>query len=194
MDPNPYRSPAAATPGPATAAAGRPASLVVFGILNIVFGILGLCGTAGSAAMFFVEMPRDPLVPNPALELMESDATYRIIMQVMIALGAVAAVVLLAAGVGLLRSKSWGRTLSMAYGWYAIVGAIVGMLVHWLYLVQPLVAKMDPAFGPAEAATVGVAVSGFLGGCLGMIYPVILLVFMSRPALRAALGAGPQVR
>jgi hypothetical protein len=74
------------------------------------------------------------------------------------------------------------------------VGAIVGMLVHWLYLVQPLVAKMDPAFGPAEAATVGVAVSGFLGGCLGMIYPVILLVFMSRPALRAALGAGPQVR
>ena len=189
MDPNPYRSPVSPAAGPAAPAAARPTSLIVFGILNIVFGLLGVCGTAGSSAMFFVKLPRDPLVPNPALELIESNPTYRTLMMVLIGLGLLAAVALLVAGVGLLRSRAWGRTLSIGYAWYGIVGAIVGMIVNWIYLVQPMLAKWNPAFGPAEAATVSTAVSGILGGCFGMLYPIVLLVFMSRPALRDWLAA-----
>jgi hypothetical protein len=53
MDQNPYRSPLASDgPPPLVAAAPgvRPALLTVFGILNMLFGILGICGSAASAA------------------------------------------------------------------------------------------------------------------------------------------------
>lgn len=191
MDPNPYRSPASPPAGPAApTAATRPTAVIVFGILNLVFGLLGICGTAASSAMFFVELPRDPLVPNPALELIESNPTYRTLMLVMIGIGLLASLALLVAGIGLLRSKPWGRTLSIGYAWYGIFGAIFGMIVNWVYLVQPMLAKWNPAFGPAEATAVSTAVSGILGGCFGMIYPIVLLVFMQRPTLRDWLAAG----
>ena len=47
MDLNPYRAPSATGPVPP---ASRPASLLGFGILNILLGVFGLCGAAGSAA------------------------------------------------------------------------------------------------------------------------------------------------
>lgn len=190
MNSSPYHAPVSDRPEPGAAAAtGRPTSPIVFGILNIVFGLLGVCGTIGSGAMLFVELPRDPLVPNPALELIASNPTYRMLMMVMISLGLLASLALLAAGVGLLLFRAWGRTLSIGYAWYGIINALFGMIVNWIYLVQPMLAKWNPAFGPAEAATVATAVSGILGGCFGMLYPIILLVFMNRPALRDWLAA-----
>jgi hypothetical protein len=185
MDPNPYRAPA----GPAAASpAPRPASLIVFGILNILFGALGLCGTAGSAAMFFMDLPRDPTIPNPMLDLLASNAAFRLFMQVTVALGALAALVLLVAGVGLLLTKDWGRTLSVGYAWYAIVAGVVGMLVNWVYVIQPMLGAMKEAQGPAAMAAVGGVVGGLIGGLVSLAYPIVLLVFMRRPAVRAALA------
>lgn len=172
---------------------GRPASLTVFGVLNIVFGVVGICGSAASSAMFFVEMPSDPGIPNPALDLMKSDTTYRLVMQAMLAIGVVFSLVLIAAGVGLLRSKAWGRTLSIAYGWYGLVGVVAALVVNWIYLVQPMLANLNKAggdVGPAEAGAIGGAVGGLAGGCVGVIYPILLLVFMYRSALRDWLAAG----
>jgi hypothetical protein len=188
MDSNPYRSPEPGSGGPAPTGQ-RPTSLLVFGILNIVFGVIGLCGTAASSAMFFVDLPRDPTMPNPALDLIESDATYRLFLQTMIVLGCLAALALIVGGIGLLLVKAWGRTLSIGYAWYAIVGAVAGMIVQWVYIVQPMLAQaqgQDEGLGRAAAA-VG-AVSGLVGGCLSMIYPVVLLIFMYRPAVRAAVA------
>lgn len=185
MDPNPYRSPTA----PAAASpAARPASLIVFGILDILFGVLGLCGTAGSSAMFFLQLPRDPAMPNPMLDLLDSNPTFRLFMQVTIVLGGLASLVLLAAGIGLLLTKAWGRTLSVGYAWYAIVAAIIGMIVQWIYVVQPMLAAMKGAEGPAAMGALGGVVGGLLGGIFSLVYPVVLLVFMNRAAVRAALA------
>jgi hypothetical protein len=96
MDTNPFQSPAPGPSGPVPTGA-RPTSLLVFGILNSVFGLLGLCGTAASSAMFFVDLPQDPGMPKPALELIRSDSTYRLIMQTMIVLGCLASLALLEA-------------------------------------------------------------------------------------------------
>lgn len=196
MDGTPYRSRAASAPPPPPppppplAPRGRPAAIVVFGILNLVFGTLGVCGTAASSAMLFIDIPRNPAIPNPALDLIQSNATYRLFVQVMMTLGTIFAVVLVVAGIGLLLSKAWGRTLSIVYGWYAILGIIIGMIAHWVFLMQPLLVDMwqaDGNSGPNTAAFVGIF-GGLVGGCLGLIYPVILLVFMYRPALRDALA------
>jgi hypothetical protein len=186
MDPNPYRSPAATgSPPPAS----RPASLIVFGILNILFGVLGLCGTAGSAAMFLVELPSDPAVPNPVLELLKTDATYRLFMQVALVLGGLMALVLIVAGIGLLLAKGWGRTLSIGYAWYAILAGILGMIVNWMYLIQPTMAAMKDAQGPAAMGALGGLIGGLLGGLFSLIYPILLLIFMNRKALRQAVEA-----
>lgn len=190
MNENPYHSPATPLAVPALPRAGRPASLIVFGILNLVFGVLGVCGSAASSVMFFVDMPPNPGMPNPALDIFQSDGTYRLLIQAMLVLGVVFSLLLLAAGIGLLLSKAWGRTLSIAYGWYAIAAAVFGLVVNWIYLVQPMLANVNQAEGPAAAAAIGGAVGGLLGGCFSVIYPIILLVFMGRPALRNALSAG----
>lgn len=192
MDTNPYRSPAPGTMGPAPGGS-RPASFLVFGILNIVFGVLGLCGTAGSSAMFLVQLPRDPAMPNPMLDLLDSNPTYRLFLQVTIALGGLASLALLAAGVGLLLSKAWGRTLSIGYAWYAIVAAIMGTIVNWVYVIQPMLAAAKADAGPAAMGALGGAVGGMLGGLFALAYPVVLLIFMYRPAARAAV-APPEPR
>jgi len=181
MDPNPYRSliaPAAASPP------SRPASLIVFGILNILFGVLGLCGTAGSSAMFFMELPRDPAMPNPMLDLLDSNPTFRLFMQVTLVLGGLASLALLAAGIGLLLTKAWGRMLSIGYAWYAIVSGIVSMIVQWTSVVQPMLAARQ-----GDAIDVfGLVVGNLLGSLFSFAYPIVLLVFMNRAPVRAALA------
>jgi hypothetical protein len=191
MDTNPFQSPAPGPSGPVPTGT-RPTSLLVLGILNIVFGVLGLCGTAASSAMFFVEMPQDPGMPNPALELIRSDSTYRLIMQTMIVLGCLASLALLVGGIGLLLVKAWGRTLSIGYAWYAIVAVVAGLLVNWLYLLQPMLSQGE-AGGLGQAAAIGGAVGGMISGCFSVIYPVMLLIFMYRPAVRAAFGPPPEL-
>ena len=191
MDTNPFQSPAPGPSGPAPTGT-RPTALLVFGILNSVFGLLGLCGTAASSAMFFVDLPQDPGMPNPALELIRSDSTYRLIMQTMIVLGCLASLALLVGGIGLLLVKAWGRTLSIGYAWYAIVSVVAGMLVNWLYLLQPMLAQGE-AGGLGQAAAIGGAVGGMISGCFSVIYPVMLLIFMYRPAVRAAFGPPPEL-
>jgi hypothetical protein len=141
--------------------------------------------------MFFVDLPQDPEMPNPALELIKSDSTYRLIMQTMIVLGCLASLTLLVGGIGLLFVKAWGRTLSIGYAWYAIVSVVAGMLVNWLYLLQPMLAQGE-AGGLGQAAAIGGAVGGMISGCFSVIYPVVLLIFMYRPAVRAAFGPPPE--
>lgn len=191
MDQNPYHAPSATAAG---LPAARPASLIVFGVINIVFGLIGLCGTAASSAMFFVDLPQDPRISNPALDLLNTNASYRLYLQVTTVIGALASLVLLAAGIGLLLAKAWGRTLSIGYGCFAIVFAVVGMIGNWTFVMKPMLAAAQEAGGPAAMGAVGGAVATLLSGIFSLIYPIVLLVFMNRPALRAAVGAAEPLR
>ncbi len=122
------------------------------------------------------------------IDLLDSNPTFRLFMQVTIVLGGVASLVLLAAGIGLLLTKAWGRTLSVGYAWYAIVSAIVGTIVQWIYVVQPMLAAVKGAEGPAAMGAMGGVVGGLLGGLFALAYPIVLLVFMNRAVVRAALA------
>jgi hypothetical protein len=161
-------------PAPAT----RPASAAVFGILNILFGVIGLCGTVFSAALFFAPQASGQ---NPVLEIMAENTLYRVFMQVSIVLGVFAALVLIISGIGLLQLKPYGRTLAIIYGVYAVVAGVVGMIVNFVFIVGPLLQQAgDSPAGPEQAAAIGGAIGGTFGGCIGLIYPVLLLIFMYR--------------
>lgn len=185
MSENPYEAASVPDTGPApNAAAANPVSLKVFGILNLVFAVMGVCGIGAAAVTLFVNfIPQDPNIPNPALDLMQNDAGYRIISMVGIALGGVFTIVLVVAGVGLLQRRRYGRTASIAYAWYAIVAQLVMLVVNFFYIYQPMLNQLGQQGGgqPQQSFIAYVSLgTGIVGAFLALIYPVLLLVFMYR--------------
>ena len=163
----------------------RPTSVTVFGILNIVFAAFGFFGIIGSIVMFFV---MDPAM-NPMTKIMQDHPAYASWLKLMIPVGFVVAGALLAAGIGLLRMKNWARQLSIGYGIYAIISGLVGTVINYEVLLRPMLEQAAQQSGPAAAGAIGGAIGGTIGGFLGLIYPVLLIIFMTRPKVVAAIRA-----
>jgi hypothetical protein len=160
----------------------RPTTVTVFGILNIVFAALGVFGMIATIALFY--LPADS--NNPVIKLIHENPAYAAWIKACIPLGLLSCAVLLAAGIGLLRLKSWARTLSIAYAIYALVFGIVGMVVNFIFVTQPMIDQAHQQQGPEAGGAMGAAIGGSIGGCFGLIYPVLLLIFMLRPTVVAA--------
>ena len=107
-------------------------------------------------------------------------------MDVALPLGLLATGVSVAAGIGLLKLKNWGRTLSIGYAIYSIVAGVIGSMVNYIFVMQPLMEQASHKSGPEAAGLIGAAIGGTFGTCFGMIYPVLLLIFMLRPKVVAA--------
>lgn len=165
----------------------RPVSLTVLGILNIGFGVLGILGIATTIGMLSSESYAD----NPALKVMRDSPGYMTWLKLTVPLGIVSSLVLVAAGIGLLKVKSWGRIMSIAHAIYSIGFGIAGIVVNYLYLMRPLFAAAQRQQGPEAAGAIGGAIGASVGGCFGLIYPVVLLVFMTRPGVIAAFRPRP---
>jgi hypothetical protein len=160
---NPYEPPRSSpgfSPSLPPGASPRPTAATVFGVLNMVFAALGLCGLLMSAAVW----------------------TFTIVS---LGLGFVATIVLAISGIGLLQLRPWGRYLAIGYSLFAIIQAVVGTIVNWVFLVAPMMERAGEA-GVQGQAAMGAAIGGVLGGCIGLIYPVLLLIFMYRPNMIAA--------
>ena len=93
-------------------------------------------------------------------------------------LGSVAGIVIVAAGIGLLGLKPWARTASIVYAVYAIVATTVGTILN-LTVVLPRVAELAPGL---MGGMVGVS----CGSVIYLVYPILLLIFMTRPNVVAA--------
>lgn len=162
----------------------RPTSVTVFGILNIVFAALGFFGVLAMGALLFLPQPANS--PNPVIQLIHDNSAYAAWVEISTVLGAFSISVLLVAGIGLLKMRSWARILSIVYAIYSIVMIIVSTVVNFFLLVQPLLAQAKSQSGPAAAGAIGGAIGGTIGGCFGVIYPICLLVFMLLPKVSAA--------
>jgi hypothetical protein len=157
----------------------RPTSVTVFGVLNLVFGFLGICGVAAGALSFAI--PQNPDMPNPVMEIMATNVVYSTFTKVSLGCSAIATLVLIAAGIGLLGMKPWGRMASIGYGIYAIVMGLVGLVINAVYVSMPLMQQASEMQGPEAAGAIGGAIGGVVGGCIGLVYPALLLFFMTRP-------------
>jgi hypothetical protein len=161
----------------------RPTSVTVFGVLNIVFGALGFFAMMFTVIVFILPLPT---ANNPVLEIMRNSPGYTVWMKLAVPLGFLATGVSIAAGAGLLKLKSWGRTLSIGYAIYSIVACLLGAVLNYIFIMQPLMERASQKSGPEAAALIGGAIGGTFGSCFGMIYPVLLLIFMLRPNVVAA--------
>jgi hypothetical protein len=161
--------------GQAPQAIEKPTSVMVFGILNIVFGALGLICTPFSILMIlfagrFAAMNQAPV--------MEYAPVYKMILLVSSVVGIGFSAWLLALGIGLVKMKGWGRRGSVIYSIIVIVWGIVGVALNILAL----------HFGWMTVPEGGLPgyIGGMCGGVVGMVYPVLLLIFMSTSKVKRA--------
>jgi hypothetical protein len=139
----------------------RPISVTIFGTLNIGFGFFDLFVTLFS---IFV-LPRMNMA-TPMLKQMNDNQWTKVTLP----LDGIAAVVLLAAGIGLLLSQNWARIASIIAGIYSILSCMVGGI-------------LSLNNGPSGIMMI-VSLIVTIGS---LVYPVLLIIFMTRPKVVAAL-------
>ncbi len=152
-------------------------SVTIFGILNIGFAVFGVGGLLMSRLMLHAKLPG-----NPLLKSMQSDPAYASWTNAVTVFGLVFALILVAAGIGLLLAQNWARILSIVYAIIDIVYVLVGAVVNY-HFMQAMTGQM-PGVSSGMMA-VFTAVGSVFGVIFGLAYPVLLLIFMTRPKIVA---------
>jgi hypothetical protein len=184
-------------------ARNRPNSVFVIGILNMVFGGLGLllslCGAGVIAAMRYANIPgpNGQNIYQGFWEVMDAEVPnyFQLAMFSLVA-GMLLLTILLIAGIGLIRMRRWGRTLSVFFAITFILLQTWG-LIWSLRTVNPATqraqAEMTKAMPPQQAQFsfqdpgfgAGIAVFFY---AIELVYCIVLLVIMFQSPVRAAFA------
>jgi hypothetical protein len=165
----------------------RPVSVTLFGMLNIGFGLFGLAGVLLSILFVGIGSPGAPVAGAssgsiismwPALlNAITSDAAYMALRQISVRMEAACGVALLAAGIGLLALKNWSRRLSIGWAIYRCVLAFIESAVMFM-VVRRVLGGFPQVSQEAFVMAAGVAIIEVV---FALIYPLLLLYFMTRP-------------
>ena len=154
--------------------APKPASIKVFGILNIVFGAMGLiCGGVGALFWFFAAR-----IPEFAEEFEQSMSAqyaegYDVLVLASSCFYFLLSVLQVACGIGLLKEREWGRSGSVGY-------AVLTILYYVAYTAGTIMLS--------KGSTVIVSIAGATCAMvIAFVYPVCILFFLTRPSVVEAL-------
>jgi hypothetical protein len=153
----------------------RPTAVTVISIIGIVLGLLGLCcnliglGAAGSLPML-AEIAQQSGEQSPELQQMLNNPRLMRFTMVSAVLWLVLSVWMIVASILLLGMKPIGYTLMLANA---------GIWVAWT-LVRTIVG----------VAMVGDDPSTFITALILMVFPIIVLIVLTRPNIKAAFQSG----
>ncbi len=191
-------------------------AILVIAILHLVGGGLGLLGSlCGLGSLLMMDslgslpqptfptrpgQPAPPPMPPGPNELMktlnEQVPGYRAFTFGTVGLGFLLDIMLLTAGIGLLKVQPWARRLSLVYAAISIVyhlGSLIYQLVWVMPAMQAVYAKtpMPPGFSSLMTVSSGI---GAFAGLIFIIYPIAVLVVMLMPSTAAAFRGEVPVR
>ena len=150
--------------------APKPGSIKVFGILNVVFGAIGLiCGGFGFLTLMVMQSSSD--MGDAIQSAMSAQYSGGYMTAV---IGLLLNIFLLTCGIGLLKERNWGRTWSLGYAVLGIIHAVVGAIGAVI-------------FAQAGPAAMGAGFGAIIGTAIGVIYPICILIFLTRPNVVEAL-------
>jgi hypothetical protein len=155
----------------------RPISITVFGILNIGFGMLKYVGL-----LFMGFLMHLNLSGNSALAAMRTDPSSRVWNHFNIAIAVVFGIVLIASGIGLLLMQNWARILSVLYSVLAMIAVLAGAPFNHRLMMRNLTTTQFPGV-PLDLVAAMAQIFFAIGIVLALAYPVLLLVFMTRPKM-----------
>ncbi len=166
----------------------RPTSVTVFGVLNIVFGIFGVLSGILQLGIALAVQQRPDLMPNV-------EAIWNKWSIINLVLGWILTVLLLGSGIGLLRVRSWGRTMAFAYSVLSVAAVVFGVGVYWFTVAQPGMAQFDMLADDDQMQVVAGGIGAVFSGCIQLLYAGLLAYYMTRPHVTAAfLGVKPLER
>jgi hypothetical protein len=186
----------------------RTTAILVIAILHLVGGGLGLIGTlCGGATLLIMPslssfmpptpparpgpppLPAQPPGYNEMMDYMNDNVPgYRAFLIGTLAVNFLMDVMLLSAGIGLLKMQPWARWLSLIYAIISIlvhIGSFVYNLLWVIPATQALYANFTtmPAF--SSLMTITSEVGAFLT-LLIIIYPIVVLIILLLPSTSAA--------
>ena len=175
----------------------KPKAIKVFGVLNVIFGGLGLLGTCiGLGAILAITSGLIPVPDgqsNPAFVTQDENSflySYNIISA---ACALIFTIVLLVSGIGLLRHQKWGRTTGLAWSVYSILSTIVTTVITWTHIYPYQLEMLDTNEATAglpnmEAILLGSMIFGNVLSVGYLIYPGLFAVFSSKQPFKDALN------
>ncbi len=170
-----------------TAAGRRSAIPKVMGILMIIFGSLGLLSALSNLGSSGFDQIQStvPDTPVPGLEALK-DAER--IMRVLGLIGLPISGLHIFAGIRATAYKANGPRLSLIYAASAALHTTVSTIVAYIVLVPAFEAMSSGMAGIPGGGLVQSSMKFFLivGAMIGLIWPVLVGVLMSRPAARDA--------
>ena len=184
----------------------KPVSVVVIAVLQIVFGALGACGaltTLSGLQQSLQSLNQQPQANAPGQpKISQQDVQkkfeekiphFDVIQKGEAAVNLVVSLIMLASGIGLLKLQQWGRMLAILYGILSIalhLWAVVFAFAFVMPAFTELTNEMTAQFGKDAALFAQIiqysVMAAFVIGALLVIYPIIVLLIMLRPAVRAA--------
>lgn len=181
---NPFESPnMSANVTTSEPVSARPIGITVFGIISIIFGVLGTFG--GCCGGLFLFVPQDPAMAgaNPVIDMMNESTGYAVFNYVSMGLGLIMSILLIAIGIGLLRMSKIARPGAIAYGVYGIVSGIVVNAVNIFLVFLPAINSAAPDSAEHIAGMMAL-IFGAIGGVIGLIFPIALLIYFLRPPVK----------
>jgi hypothetical protein len=178
--------PGYATPG-VPVGSPRPTSVTVLAIIGIILGGIGTLCTPFALIPLVMDMPGPK---NPVIQAMKDDGTLMAWTLGSSLLGWVMAIVLLSASIAALKLKEWARKALVFYAAAAFVINTIS-LVFTLAVLNPKMAALignDPATKSAMAMQ---SVFTLIGFVIGLIFPAFVLLYMTRPHVKAAFAGLP---
>jgi len=170
----------------------RPTVVTVFGVVNIVYGGLGVF-VAGCGALSLA-LTRGPMgQQNPGAEAILNNPALLTWSVVNPTLTFFFSLLLIAAGIGLLGLRPWARTASLVWGVYGALKAVASAVIGVLLVFPAMSEMMRQNSGQFGAAFQGGMVFGVVAAAIiGLVYPVCILYFMTRPSFIEAFKEPPQ--
>jgi hypothetical protein len=184
----------------------RPTGAVVIAVLHIIGGTLlllsSLCtGAAQLAGGQKAFMPsagtaqskqQQDLTERMEKHLADKAPGYQAIQYGQIGLSFVIAIILLAAGIGLLKMQSWARLLSILYAIVSILNHLFTIVYSFVFTIPALqeFVQAEKARDPANAFMYSAMESGGMIGVLVasvfILYPILVLIVMLWPGMGEA--------
>jgi hypothetical protein len=167
----------------------KPKTFMLLGIGLLILGVFYIFGMLLNVAYASVPAMRET---NPIFKAMDQDPTFKTIHNTSVVFNGLLGAVAVVAGIGLIKSKEWGRKMGM--GWAALT---LLMLPFGLWMtnkyVQPAMAQMQnemmkgqpmpEGFGKGmEVFTLAITIVTtvfWVSFCIAVIY------FLARPKMKA---------
>lgn len=164
----------------------KPKSLLVFGILNLLFAAMGVMGIVSS---LLIVLNPALQAANPVVDLMNTNPTYATYYKIILVPGILALIALTASAIGLIKGKEWARKLTLVWAVYYIIASLVNSWATYTFVSPHLMATLNQqGGGDATATQVGTLImnaSMIIGTVVALTYAILLMVMLSRRKVKA---------